>query len=321
METLFACPYQITASLSDAILYSVAVAVSFVGSLYCFVPTRIRELHRDDARQIQWRSMATSLVCLGAWISFPIVFCDGSPQRSPTDAIEARFVSFPKFRHELLSTLRVLFHTIVLYTGSILGNLITIYDFLQRKEGKASVQQFFWVSYQAYVDPRASALLRPSTPSQRWIALRNLVVAPLVEEIAFRACIVSALRLAGMSTLRTTLVAPFFFGIAHAHHALVRVWEGQEARSVLIQTALQLAYTSVFGAYVSYAYIRTGQSLSAVVACHALCNALGLPNVRDLLGAVPTPVLHPYRRPLLNAAWVVGVGGFVGGFYLPWMFT
>ena len=48
--------------------YCLATSVAFVGSLYVLVPRRIRTLDRNHPRQIQWRSCATGLVCLGAFV-------------------------------------------------------------------------------------------------------------------------------------------------------------------------------------------------------------------------------------------------------------
>ena len=64
----------------------------------------------------------------------------------------------------------------------------------------------------------------------------------------------------------------------------------------------QFTYTSLFGAYSSYLYLRSGLIYGPLLA-HAFCNVMGLPD----FGAVPT---HP-RRALLAPAFVIGLAGFV----------
>jgi len=104
---------------------------------------------------------------------------------------------------------------------------------------------------------------------RRWVAFRNLVVAPLTEEIVFRGCIVSALsESTDLSPTSVALAAPLFFGSAHLHHAALRLRNNEPIGVVAIGTAFQFAYTSLFGSYASYAYLRT-KSIAAVVVSHA----------------------------------------------------
>lgn len=44
----------------------------------------------------------------------------------------------------------------------------------------------------------------------------------------------------------------------------------------MLRTLFQLTYTTLFGAYATFLYLRTG-SLLAVVLVHAFCNWMGLP--------------------------------------------
>ena len=64
----------------------------------------------------------------------------------------------------------------------------------------------------------------------------------------------------------------------------------------------QFTYTSLFGAYSSYLYLRSGLVYGPLLA-HVFCNALGLPD----FGAVPS---HPRRR-LIGGAFIVGLAGFI----------
>lgn len=95
----------------------------------------------------------------------------------------------------------------------------------------------------------------------------------------------------------TVLVSPLVFGLAHAHHyyEFRTTHPGVPAAAALLRSALQLGYTTLFGAYATFAYLRTG-SLAAALAAHVLCNCMGLPRVwgpaaggRDRRGAALAP--------------------------------
>jgi prenyl protein peptidase len=116
------------------------------------------------------------------------------------------------------------------------------------------------------------------------VLLRDCLVAPLTEELAFRACLLPLLvPLVGVRL--APWIAPLFFSLAHAHHHLVPSALSAAAKakknapsssSSLAPLLLQLSYTYAFGLYASLMLVATG-SLPGVVVAHALCNALGLP--------------------------------------------
>ncbi|ROW12500.1 hypothetical protein VMCG_00039 [Cytospora schulzeri] len=78
----------------------------------------------------------------------------------------------------------------------------------------------------------------------------------------------------------TIFLSPLVFGLAHVHHFYeFRLTHGNvPAAAALLRSAFQLGYTTVFGAYATFLYLRTG-SLLAVLAAHVLCNCMGLPRV------------------------------------------
>ena len=313
--------------LGRATLYCSALSVAFVGSLYCLVPSKIRQLDRDDARQIRWRSFAALVVSGGAMASYHWLFCDvvvgGGRGDNRDDETQATTPTI-MLVNSLWATGSVLLHTTILYFGPILTNAVQVYAYLQRSDGSASPYKLVSLFYATYIQPKVRALFHPRSDSERWVCLRNLVIAPLTEEIVFRACMVPVLEsalgesssTAASSAWRVPLTAPLFFGVAHVHHAVLKIRQGnQPLAGVLLGTALQFAYTSLFGAYVSYAYSRT-RSLAAVTVCHALCNGMGLPNVSFLSSRSP---LYPYRIGLAAAlvAGMVGFGLGIARFDLP----
>lgn len=133
------------------------------------------------------------------------------------------------------------------------------------------------------------------------ILLRNLVVAPLTEELAFRGLMVPALlsSLHHEAAWAVCLWAPLFFAVAHGHHVYERVWvRGEKVLAALLSTLLQLTYTSIFGAMAVHLLIRTG-SLAAPLTSHVVCNFMGLPDLSFLQQEGPLSFLRPHRMPLL----------------------
>ena len=89
------------------------------------------------------------------------------------------------------------------------------------------------------------------------------------------------------------------------HHGRRRVVDdGVPLSHAVIETTVQFAYTSLFGAFASYSFCRTHR-LSAPVAAHVLCNYLGLPAFACLR---PGP-LYDYRL-AFAALHVAGIALF-----------
>ncbi|PKI82439.1 CAAX prenyl protease [Malassezia vespertilionis] len=114
--------------------------------------------------------------------------------------------------------------------------------------------------------------------------IRNYVVAPISEELVFRASMLATIQYAEppVSLACKIFATPLYFGLAHVHHA----WEmfalhgktRHAMHSALLSSALQFAYTIVFGWYADALFLRTG-SVLAPCAAHIVCNAMGLPRV------------------------------------------
>ena len=138
-------------------------------------------------------------------------------------------------------------------------------------------------------------------------------MGPLTEELCFRACVLPLLIEAGITRWRAVRAAPLVFGLAHVHHGRRRVVDdGVPLSHAVIETTVQFAYTSLFGAFASYSFCRTHR-LSAPVAAHVLCNYLGLPEFACLrpgpqLFGVVSP-LYDYRLAFL-ALHIAGIALF-----------
>ena len=116
---------------------------------------------------------------------------------------------------------------------------------------------------------------------RRDIELRNYVVAPFAEEFVFRACLVPLLT-PSLGELWTILLCPLFFGLAHLHHIVEWALNGEGTfTNVLIGLLVQAGYTSVFGAFSAFLFVRSGHLVSPVLA-HTYCNVLGLPPLASI---------------------------------------
>jgi prenyl protein peptidase len=288
-------------TMKQAVSYCFALSVIFVGALYAN-PKRIRILERNDVRQIKWRSLTTSIVCVGSLVSYPFLFCT---QRSE-DPFWAP--SLLDIQRDVKAVSLVLTHTAILYFGPLLQTAVELYTAMKR-DGPFSFAEYITALYKTYIRPIGWSVNSPLNASKRWVRLRNIVIAPFAEEIVFRACMVPALCSTGLDKLYVALLAPLFFGVAHAHHAVVRVRNGERLLVVVIQTVFQFIYTFLFGSYASYAYVQTG-SLLAVALSHSFCNIMGMPNL-SFLGRSS----HEYGlRASLSALHLAGVLAFATSF-------
>ncbi|RKO85280.1 hypothetical protein BDK51DRAFT_32475, partial [Blyttiomyces helicus] len=113
------------------------------------------------------------------------------------------------------------------------------------------------------------------------IGVRNYVVGPLSEEFVFRACMVPLMQLAGFGKVAIVLGLPMFFGIAHLHHMIEYYNLGgrtsEALRRAVLVSALQFGYTTVFGWYSTFLFLRTGH-LAAPLVSHMFCNVMGFPD-------------------------------------------
>ncbi|XP_013127874.1 CAAX prenyl protease 2 isoform X2 [Oreochromis niloticus] len=80
--------------------------------------------------------------------------------------------------------------------------------------------------------------------------------------------------------------------LAHFHHVIEERRLGKESMSVILLVAgMQFLYTTVFGAFTAFIFIRTGHVVGPVL-CHSFCNSQGLPDISSALQ-------HPQSSALL----------------------
>lgn len=101
---------------------------------------------------------------------------------------------------------------------------------------------------------------------------------PITEEVLFRSAAVPLLLLSQTSNTTIIFLTPVVFGLAHVHHFYeFRITHPHTPIiGALLRSLLQLAYTTMFGGYATFIYMRTG-SLLSVILVHAFCNWMGFP--------------------------------------------
>uniref|UniRef100_A0A7N0SZ03 intramembrane prenyl-peptidase Rce1 n=1 Tax=Kalanchoe fedtschenkoi TaxID=63787 RepID=A0A7N0SZ03_KALFE len=183
-----------------------------------------------------------------------------------------------------------LFLTSLVYSGSILLKAFLLIDELKElnARGEGVIQ---------HLNQQLCGWIYATVSNV--IAWRNYVVAPLTEELVFRACIVPLLLCGGFSTYTTMFLGPIFFSLAHLNHLMEICSQGDWAISkALTIVGIQLCYTVLFGSFASFLFIRTGHLMSPIAA-HILCNFMGL------------PLPYSGRNGLVTVAFLVGVVSFI----------
>lgn len=103
---------------------------------------------------------------------------------------------------------------------------------------------------------------------------------PITEEVLFRSCAIPLLLLSETSNVTIIFLAPLVFGLAHVHHFYeFRITHPHTPLiGAVLRSVFQMTYTTLFGGYVTFVYLRTG-SLTSVILLHAFCNWRGLPRL------------------------------------------
>ena len=251
-----------------ALLQCLALAVSYVGCLYLFR----RDLPRDHPVTIKNRMCSVAIVCVLA----PFFLYSLGHVNEKEGCTLWQWMGINKF--PLLGVLLPLLLTMILFFGPLTLLLVDggITEILQDlRDIGSSLRDLKWY--------------------------RTFVAAPISEEFIFRSCMMPLLvPVFGLN--KSVLLAPLFFGVAHFHHISEQLKLGHDLGVVLVSAVFQMSYTTIFGAYSAFLFVRTGNILGPV-ACHCFCNYMGFP---DFGGA-----FHSKHRLLLSVNFVVGLGLFL----------
>ncbi|VDN07781.1 unnamed protein product [Thelazia callipaeda] len=168
-----------------------------------------------------------------------------------------------KHHESPLSTMGI--HTRGIYTACLLPTILTCICYLGN-----------WVMM--YIDNNLRCLfhlneLKRNASNIIWI--RNILLAPVTEEVAFRAC-ASTLILQCLSSTTTIFVAPIPFALSHLHHIFDDMKRGYSKYEAMSRRTFQMSYSYLFGAYATFLFVRTGNILAPIIS-HSVCNNMGLP--------------------------------------------
>lgn len=133
--------------------------------------------------------------------------------------------------------------------------------------------------YRARYYYRASDWLRECYYTLDWRWLRTVIVAPCVEELIFRGCILFHLKRELKSCCSLCLASAGFFAVSHFHHVFEKIHAGYSWKSAIKSCTAQVLLTAFFGTYSTFIVLRTGNLLAACMV-HAICNQFGLPDLR-----------------------------------------
>lgn len=256
-------PITTTAAISLLVLYTLLYVIPF----YLSPQTRPSpSLSRDAPSVIRARITSVSLTCVLASLATFLVLA------------KYAHIDHPRILHVmgywplgLAESLRAVLLTAILFTGPL-------FEYLVVEAGWRD-----WYGSRLVAQGSTTSFLQPAREvifGGDWVAWRNYMAGPLTEEILFRSAAVPLMVLARTSLTKTIFVSPLVFGLAHVHHLYEfkvthpRVPLG----AAVLRSVFQLGYTTLFGAYATFLYLRTG-SLVAVFAVHVLCNCMGLPRV------------------------------------------
>lgn len=91
--------------------------------------------------------------------------------------------------------------------------------------------------------------------------------------------------LAHVSGKKIIFLTPLYFGIAHVHHLYEFRITHPDTPFVLaiLRSAFQFTYTSLFGFFAAFAFVRTGNVYS-IILVHSFCNWMGLPRFWGRVG-------------------------------------
>ncbi|XP_072031711.1 CAAX prenyl protease 2-like [Amphiura filiformis] len=270
--TLFEC-----SSYFRSIFSCFLLSVAYVGSLYVWG----KHLARDHPTTIKKRCASVMLVSLLS----PILLYALSTNADTSQSTSHSLWSYLGVRSEgiLAAVFIPLLLTMVLFLGPLsmlkYEDLVDALPILGEKSiWKDEVIQTFW--------------------------LRNYVVGPLTEEVVFRACMLPLL-VPCMSYTKAIFICPLFFGVAHIHHVIERLRQGNHKPvHIWFSAIFQFSYTSVFGAYSAFIFLRTGHIIGPII-CHTFCNFMGFPEFGTVLR------YPPLRRLVVSILYIIGLIGFI----------
>jgi len=268
--------------MRSGVCVALSIPCVFVGAIRV---CDARGVDRNHVSSIRRRAVGVFLACIYSLVLTAVC----------TDefAIDNPFVQFGRI-------ISVLFMTMTLFIGPLTVLVCTELHTMRRYLDRD-------VSLFSYIVNKL-----PQTTDERWRLGRDVVLAPIGEEICFRACVIHLLTPYTLTSAQAIYMTPMLFAGAHFHHLVQRVRHGDTIMQAALETAFQSVYTYAFGVYAAYVYVRT-RALWPAVGAHMFCNAIGHPDVHALVdtdSSRNTRIFYTCAYVLGVIVWVIAMINF-----------
>lgn len=280
--------------MSEPVAAAFAVASLYVCSLY-LVPRHIRRLPRHHETHVKHRIAASGLQTVLSVVG-TVVYLRWRWSKSLDRSLRDIGLG-AGFWRDLRCAATGLTAVAVLFLGPLAAEAALA---AAGARDVADLPRAFGAALRGEVRRQRSLLA--VAPWQWW---RNLVHAPVSEEIVYRGLLTGILRAGGTGPWRIILCAPLLFGVAHLHHLFEHVRNGGRFVHGVAVSLVQMSYTWLFGVIACILVLRTG-SVWAGVAAHTFCNYMSVPDVGFVNGVGRLGSVRGARVALL-AAYVAGV--------------
>ncbi|XP_051130679.1 CAAX prenyl protease 2 isoform X1 [Andrographis paniculata] len=231
-----------------AVASCIAMAVLYVGILYA--PTLILRLPPPDSFK---SFMMRRFACAAISSVVSLLFCSLILPMNRAEALDLFGVYGVRIDHIWEAMVYPLSLTSLMYAGSFVLRLLSI---IQESTECLNDDGSLYLVYvkNTFMD-FIEWLVSVSSSVSAW---RNYVVAPLTEELVFRACMIPLLLCGGFSAYTVILLCPIFFSLAHLNHFFeVYLQQKGNLLKACAIIGFQLGYTVIFGAFASFLFIRT----------------------------------------------------------------
>ncbi|KAL3234538.1 CAAX prenyl protease 2 [Nakaseomyces bracarensis] len=258
-----------------------AISLSYVAVLYV-TSKGIEDFpaRRDDPRVIMKRMKNVSIVCIINLLWVPMAYAVLSDQLTYKEAFLGIGLIPGYYRNDMwdinsfvIDIIKVLALVALLYVGPLSDKIL------------------YYIT-----NRRASPVEDMKNEVMNIWGIRNYIFAPITEEIFYTSMLLNTylVQKDGRLSLSTMLVQPsMFFSIAHIHHAYEATLVGNfSMSSIILNTVFQMVYTTLFGAFTNFVYLKTGGNLWACILAHTFCNLLGFPDgsaVHEYFTVIRTP--------------------------------
>ncbi|AET38415.1 CAAX prenyl protease Ecym_2709 [Eremothecium cymbalariae DBVPG len=147
--------------------------------------------------------------------------------------------------------------------------------------------------------PNSSPIADLSAQLANIWGVRNYIFAPITEELFYTSMILQTYLTLGSTISTRTLFfeTPLFFGLAHIHHGIEMYSAGiHRISQILFSCICQMLYTSLFGCFTNFIYLKLGGNLFACILIHAFCNYMSFPSLKSRAAIDYTFLVDPKQQ-------------------------